>query len=474
MGLRINTNINSLVALGKLQASDRQLSTSIERLSSGLRINKASDDPAGMVISEQLRAQIGGLEQAVENTTFSSNLIGTTEAALQEVSDLLIRIRDSAILAGNTGGLSNEQIKAEQDSVDSALNAIDRIASTTRFARRNLLNGASDFVTSGVNANVQNVNLRSVFFGNASAVTFTAVVTQSANRAVFSGLNFSSPTGGTLRITGSLGSEDIVIANSAVTATAIGSAITKVREFTGVYGSGALILSEEFGSDQVIKVEVIAGNYGTNVGGIKTGQDVGVTIAGAQTTGDGLEVAFNSKFVKGNFRFTLTAGTTPTTQGIIGVRDSGLTFQLGGQALATDEITVGIRSVSSQNLGFTVQTLAQSGGTIGGFLSSVLAGGTNDLTNGPENAVRILDKALDQVNGLRSFLGSVDSDALQPNARALSVAIENLTASESTVRDLDFARETASFTRAQVLFNAGTSVLATANLLPQTVLGLLG
>lgn len=470
MGLRINNNINSIIALSKLQRSDRQLGTSIERLSSGLRINKASDDPAGLVISEQLRAQISGLEQAVENTSFSSNLIGTAEAALQEVSDLLIRIRDSAILAGNTGGLSSDQIQAEQDSVDSAINAIDRVASTTRFAKLNLLNGASDFVTSGVSAGITDSTFRSVFFGNQSTATFTAVVTQSGLQARLSGGSFGA-TGGTLRITGTLGTEDVVI-NSSIASANVASAINAVRDFTGVFASGAILQSDQYGADSLVRVDVVSGTYGGNTGA-QSGQDIGLTVNGAQVSADGLDVRVNSKFLKAELRFSLTAAEVLTSHSI-GIRDSGLTFQLGAQSLATDELTVGVKSVRSQSLGFNTITKDAGGGTIGGFLSSLVSGGTSDITNNPENAVRIVDEAIDQVNSLRSFLGAIDADTLQPNARALGVAIENLTASESTVRDLDFAYETAQFTRAQVLFNAGTSVLATANLLPQTVLGLLG
>jgi flagellin len=474
MGLRINNNINSIIALGKLQRSDRQLGTSIERLSSGLRINKASDDPAGLVISEQLRAQVSGLEQAVENTSFSSNLIGTAEAALQEVSDLLIRIRDSAILAGNTGGLSSDQIQAEQDSVDSAINAIDRVASTTRFAKLNLLNGASDFVTSGVSAGVTDSTFRSVYFGNASTAVFTAVVTQSGLQARLSAGSFTA-TGGTIRVTGSLGTEDVVI-NSSITSAQVASAIHAVRDFTGIFASGAVLQSDDYGSNSLIRVEVVNGTYTAGADGMDTGQDIGVTVNGAQISADGLDVRVNSKFLKAELRFHSSAadGVAALTSHALGVRDSGLTFQLGGQSLATDELTVGVHSVRSQSLGFNTITRDANGGNVGGFLSSLVAGGSNDISSDPENAVRIVDEAIDQVNSLRSFLGAIDADTLQPNARALSVAIENLTASESMVRDLDFADETAAFTRAQVLFNAGTSVLATANLLPQTVLGLLG
>ena len=141
MGLRVNTNVPSLTALRMVNQNDQNLATSLRRLSTGLRINVASDDPSGLVISEQLRAQISSLSQASENAQNASNLLQTAEGALSEVNSLLIGIRESLIYALNTGGASNEQISAEQDSVDQALEAIDRIASTSRFATRGLLNG---------------------------------------------------------------------------------------------------------------------------------------------------------------------------------------------------------------------------------------------------------------------------------------------------------------------------------------------
>ena len=138
MGLRVNTNASAVTALRNLRLSDAAQSKSLERLSTGLRINRASDDPSGLVISEQLRAQVKSLGQALENTQNASNLIGTAEAALAEVSKLLIDIRESALFALNTGGTSQEQVEAEQDAVDAAIGAIDRIAASTRFGRTQL------------------------------------------------------------------------------------------------------------------------------------------------------------------------------------------------------------------------------------------------------------------------------------------------------------------------------------------------
>ena len=145
MGLRINTNISSIRALRTLRENDRMQSRSLERLSTGLRINRGSDDPSGLVISEQLRSQIHALEQSVSNSQNASNLISVADAALGEVSTLLVQIQDSIVFAQNTGGSTPDQIAAEQDAVDQAVAAIDRIASTTRFADRPLLNGNSEF-----------------------------------------------------------------------------------------------------------------------------------------------------------------------------------------------------------------------------------------------------------------------------------------------------------------------------------------
>ena len=471
MGLRINTNANAIQALGRLRETDRDLSQSLERLSSGLRINRASDDPAGLVVSEQFRAQISSLRQAVENTQFSSNLISTAEAALQEISDLLIDVRDSAIFAKNTGGVSQEQIQAEQDSVDSAISAIDRIAATTRFGRTDLLNGSADFVTNN-SAGIDDLTVRSVFQANA-AVTFTAQMASIASRATV-GLSAITNTGGgvVVRVTGELGSEDVTFAGSA-TAAQIGAAINNLRDFTGVFaGAVGTAFSESFGSDVAIEVDVVTGSA-TGLFGRDTGADSSLSINGAQVAADGLDVRVSSSFLKAEF--TLSSGVSAGAALTFSIQDfSGLVMQLGSEATASDQVRIGIQGVDSSRLGSATVTQGGGGGTFGGFLSSVTGGGGNDLQQDPNNAIRIVDRALDQINGLRGFLGALEQQTLNPNQRSLSVAIENLTSSESRIRDLDFASETTIFTRNQILFNAGTSVLGTSNLVSQQVLALLG
>ncbi len=466
MGLRINTNIAAVNALRNLRQADKSQQISLQRLSTGLRISTASDDPSGLVISEQLRAQIASLNQAVINTDTSSNLIGTTEAALAEVDGLLIQIREALIFALNTGGASDEQIDTEQDAVDSAIQAIDRISGTTRYARTNLLNGAQAFRTSSVDTSINNLTLRSVFFGTGvDSLTFDVSVTEVASHAVLAIGSFGA-TSGVIRVGGKLGSEELFV----LPGDSVSGAINSVRDFTGVFASGGFLFSEGYGTREFVTVDVLRGAY-TGASGSDFGANAKVGIDGANVSAVGFDLKTNGAFLKSELTLasTVTAGSTFSFT----VKRSGLNFQLNSENVAQDSLRVGIPSIDPSSLGFEVQARGASGGTFGGFLTSLVAGGANDLRANPANALNIIDRALDQINGLRGYLGAVEQQNLQPNSRALAVAIENLTASEAAIRDLDFAAEVSEFTRSQVLFAAGTSVLASANLIPQTVLSLL-
>ncbi len=144
---RINTNIPSLVAQNRLQSSNRDLQTALTRLSTGLRINTGADDPAGLIASEALRSEITSLGKAISNTRRASQIISTADSALGQVSNLLNDIRGLVVEAANKGALSDEEIAANQLQIDSSLEAINRIAQTTTFQGRKLLDGSLDFVS---------------------------------------------------------------------------------------------------------------------------------------------------------------------------------------------------------------------------------------------------------------------------------------------------------------------------------------
>ncbi|MCK6440144.1 MAG: flagellin, partial [Planctomycetes bacterium] len=254
--LNVNTNFPAMTGLRTLGMSQTKLNTSIERLSTGLRINRASDDPSGLVISEKLRSQINGLNMALTNTQNDINLVNTAEAALQEISDILTSMRSSVIFAMNTGFSIPEQIDAEQDKIDQSLVAIDRIAQSTRFSRRKLLDGSSSFVVEQNTADraaLDDLYVRQVRLApSADRQTFSVNLTKLAERATLItnidyrssvGLASANPAGSggtnqfvTLRVSGARGAEDVNFGIGSTVQDVI-SAINQNATSTGVYAS---------------------------------------------------------------------------------------------------------------------------------------------------------------------------------------------------------------------------------------------
>lgn len=267
MGLRVNNNISSLSALTNLKRNDQMQQASLERLSTGLRINRASDDPSGLVISEKLRAQIGSLNRALENTQNDINIINTAEAALQEISDVLVNMRSSVVFALNTGFASGEQIAAEQDKLNQSLVAIDRIAQSTRFGKRGLLNGDSAFLVEKPQAGAfDELDVRSVRLAPGAEVQkFDVNIAQMAERAtIVTNQAFDSaqtltevrPGGNaadfvTLRVRGSKGSEDLLLGAGSTVGDLI-AAINQNSSATGVYAAGYRPMALDSGSAEFV------------------------------------------------------------------------------------------------------------------------------------------------------------------------------------------------------------------------------
>src|SRR3954470_19462121 len=181
---RINTNVSSLTAQRGLGKSQKQLSDTLQRLSSGLRINRGADDPAGLIASEGLRSEMAGINQAIDNSSRASNVISTTEGALGEVASLLLNIKDLVVEAANSGALSSEEIKANQLQVDSAVESVTRISNTTTFAGLKLLDGSLNYLTSGVNtADIKALDISSANFGAQSTMPVAVNVVTSARTA---------------------------------------------------------------------------------------------------------------------------------------------------------------------------------------------------------------------------------------------------------------------------------------------------
>ena len=181
---RINSNVPSIVAQRHLGQTQHALALSLERLSSGLRINRGADDPAGLIVSERLRSEISAINQAIENSSRAINVIATTEGALDEVAVLLSDIQALVIEAANTGAFSDEEIAANQLQIDASIDSITRIANTTNFAGRKLLNGEMDYVVSGVTTTeLADVHINGAKFGSRPYIPVTVNVAQSAQQA---------------------------------------------------------------------------------------------------------------------------------------------------------------------------------------------------------------------------------------------------------------------------------------------------
>ena len=469
---RVNTNLAALQALAQLQRNTVGLNQSLERLSSGFRINRASDDPPALVISERLRSQIASLRQAAQNSEHSQNLLNTAESGLQEVAQLLLSVRELVLEAANGGALSTEEIQANQAQVDAAINSINRIAGATKFGDRILLNGSLDFTASGVAASVQDLAVFGALFGTQSQIPVKLLVTQSAQYASISrsGAGVSAASSVTLQITGSKGTQTLTFGASAGNAE-IKAAVNALRDATGVsavtsttVSGGILFYSTELGSDAFVSVRDLDldGNNALWINRRDSGRDAAGTVNGiaASARGDLLQVDSDTLRLQLKLAPGLNKNAASTVFTLTG---GGLAFQLGDSTAAADQAAVGIQRMDAAGLGSTAL----------GFLSQIATGQSYDLLSNPGRAAQILDAALGDVNDLRGRLGAFAADTLETNIRSLGITTEALAASESQLRDVDFAAETVELTRTQILVQAGTSILAQANLTPRTVLELL-
>ena len=473
---RINTNVSSLTAQRGLAKSQKALGDTLRRLSSGLRINRGADDPAGLIASEGLRSEMSGIDQAIDNSSRASNVIATAEGALGEVASLLLNIKSLVVEAANSGALSPDEIAANQLQVDSAVESITRISNTTTFAGLKLLNGSLDYITSGVStADITSLDVSQANFGTADMIPVDINVITSARTAELQFTASSVATSVTLEISGTEGVE-VLTFTSGTTASAMAFAINRISDATGVeaalrnsatLASGLAFRSTGYGSRNYVSVTAQSGAFSTqDPGGAlttrSTGRDVVATVNGALTVGDGLNVKLNTTTLDMTVSLAEDFGAGATGFAITG---GGALFQLGPQVTSNQQVNVGIKSVAASKLGDNEV----------GFLNDVVTGGGSTLVGGNAQAAsRIIERAIRQVAVLRGRLGAFEKNTLDTNLNSLSVALENVTASESSIRDADFAAETAALTRAQILTQAGTSVLATANTTPQSVLSLLG
>ena len=398
--MRINTNIQALNAQRNLAANGMALTKSVERLSSGLRINRAGDDAAGLSISEKLRSQVRGLNQAVRNAQDGISLIQTAEGALTEVHSILQRMRELVIQAANDTLTTSDRTSISQE-LQALRDEIDRIAGSTQFNTKTLLTGSLN-TTLGAASSLLNGEI--------------------------------------------LGTANVVVARVNVS----GAPPNTVFNITGNSGAGTLTLT----------------NATTGVAQTVTVSAMTATAASSQTLnfatlGVSLQLAgFDAAGTAANIVTDLVGQTSITTDPSGG----SASFHIGANQSQT--MTVSITDMRSTAIG----TSAVVGYTT---LSAAVDQFVIDLNQaGANNLILNVDNAIADVSANRGRMGAFQN-RLEHTIANLSVASENLAASESRIRDADMAEEMVGFTKRQILNQAGTAILAQANQMPQAILSLL-
>ncbi|MBQ31849.1 MAG: flagellin [Deltaproteobacteria bacterium] len=487
MSLKINTNPMAINAHRNLANSHNAQGKTMERLSSGLKINRGADHPANLQISERLRSQAAGLEQAVSNSEMAVSMVQTAEAALDEVSRALINARQLAVHAANEGVNDVFMVQSDQQEIDNILMTINRVANYTQYGNNNLLDGsaAGNGVTVGDNLEFVSATHEVKSSGvNGYGISITQAATRSevtgakplTQAIIDAGEQITITEGGkTLdfrTVTGR--SVEQTLNDLGKTISESGLSVELVRPDPAITPNGEPVAihirHREYGSEHNFTVASNTGGVLSQKGDVsdvvQTGVDVNGEINGEDATGrgqyltagpgattaEGVQVRYSSeKAPEGGFAGTLTFS------------QNSLIFQIAANANQTSAIS--LRSMRPDQLGRAVNTDSEFNS-----LREV------DVTSlqGAQDSMRVIDRAIEQVAIQRGDLGAFQKDNLESNLNYLRIAHENILSSDSVVRDADMAEEMTDFTRNQILVESGTAMLAQANQMPRNVLALLG
>ena len=484
MVLRINQNIAAINSQRQLLINSKGLSKSLEKLSSGLKVNRAADGPAKLIISEQMRAQIKGINQAIDNSETAVGMVQTTEAALTEVTNLLTGMRQLAIASANEGANDANMLEANQLELDNSLDTIDRITANAQFGVKKLLDGSTG--ANGVGIGV------GVTFVTASPETRPSPV-EGYEVRVFQ-LGASAELDGTVALTQEMvdAQEEITISEGGKTvsfltnpgdsvAGTLGRLRTQVEQQglkldMTVNDDGTLTFAhQEFGSEPTFSVSsstpgllssesrvMQAAEAGRDIRGTIGGEvsfGVGQELTGGQgTRAEGLTIRYT-----GDVTTDADAGEGAEIAGRAAVFQNSLIFQVGPNVGQT---------VSISMVNTNTRVLGQGVANDSGYRS------IRDIdvrsAQGSEDAQKLVDEAINEVNVVRAAMGAFQKNTLEANLRQLRINSEELTSAESVIRDADMAKEITQFTRNQIMMQSSVAMLAQANQVPQSVLRLLG
>ena len=514
MASTINTNIQSLTAQRNLSQSQMAMATSMARLSSGLRVNSAKDDAAGLAISERFTAQIRGVNQAARNANDGISLSQVAEGALGSASGILQRVRELAVQSANATNSASDRaaLNAEVGQLTAELN---RIAQTTQFNGQNILDGSFTAATFQVGANANQTiiattaNFSTNKYGNnrigSQVATSTGGVgdlvlgtsSTGTNPTTATGASASSIVADVLKISGAAGSADITI-NTGDSAKTVAASINNQAGITGVSATARTTVQlDQFSTAGSYALTVVSTNSAS------TPVTVAFNIGTALNTPDGLAAsvtAFNDKASQTG----VTAKLNSAGIGIILTNETGADIHISSTVTSAGSFTVGADALAAVPVAgvsvaaggeshvqgaitmdsdktFGIATTAGVAGTGGASFFTGISGASElqgvetldvSTVDAATRSLTTVDAAIAVIAGQRAKFGALQS-RFETAISSLQTTSENLSASRSRIQDADFAMETANLARTQILQQAGTAMVAQANQLPQAVLQLL-
>ena len=507
----INTNIASLNAQRNLNRTQGQLNVALQRISSGLRINSAKDDAAGLAITDRMTAQIRGLNQAARNASDAISLVQTGEGALQEVTNSLQRMRELAVQSRNATNTASDR-QSLNDEFQQLSQEIDRIAQTTSFNGQKILDGTLGSVVFQVGANVGETisvdvgsSMRTSAIGNFASVSYqlgnvlngTAdnLLMDAAGDIVINTVSIDAANAGANGL-GQGSAQSIVNAINAKTDGSSGHGVTAVAGTTSASATAAQIAAFAFtNNDGAGDLTYTLSINGTQVftqgqaDTLKTADQLAASINQVKST-TGVTASVQSD---GSVDLSTTDGRNIEISEVLGGEDNAADQVLGyfgntatnAADTQVDVYKANISLSSSSAIDVTVAVAADdlfqggTGGTgpddDGSAVNTAVTGlDTTDVLSGTnaDLAIQRIDVAITDVDVLRGTLGAVQS-RFDSTVASLQNAAENVSAARSRIKDADFAAETAELTRTQILQQAGIAILAQANALPQNALALL-
>jgi flagellin len=451
----INTNVASLNTQRSLNTSQNALQVSLQRLSSGLRINSAKDDAAGLAISERFTTQIRGINQAIRNANDGVSFAQTAEGALSTAGDSLQRIRELAVQSINDTNSSSDRAAINSE-VSALIAEVNRISSATQFNGQNILDGSLSELTFQVGANqnqtiqVDGVDARTSQLG--ARISTSASIDNTALAASIAA-NDIVINGNSVDLTGDTTTTDVIASINAVSSSSGVEALKATTVSTLSAGLQATAAAATVNGVQVGTMVAFAtvGSGATNIAAINAvSTQTGVTASAG--TGEGVVLSN-------------TDGSAIATTGGLGAETYNAGIILAG-GVADGAYT------ASGTFAVEVMTVAAGLGATANQVDNTLSGVDVLTSSSANDALLTLDFALQQVTGLRAELGAVQS-RFESTIANLATGVENLSSARSRIRDADFASETAELTRNQIIQQAGIAMLSQANSAPQNVLALL-